>query len=147
MAKFDESKIINALHIDKAVVGKKYWVSDNLVDLKEDVEVENKSFELLHVEQEHCCPFVVNIDTTEQFQFLYPYEEPSKQRMTNRQLAEWLSKGNGEYMDKHMVSIYFNFTYSKDEENDLVDDDILIRAWDSEEWAEPTTDIFKGSKC
>lgn len=36
MAVFDESKVINALHKDKAEIGKKYWVSDNIVDLKKN---------------------------------------------------------------------------------------------------------------
>lgn len=38
MAEFDESKVINALHTDKAVIGKKYWFADDLISLKEIVE-------------------------------------------------------------------------------------------------------------
>lgn len=34
MAEFKEELVINALHIDKAEVGKKYWCSDNIFWLK-----------------------------------------------------------------------------------------------------------------
>lgn len=40
MAKFEERKVINALHPEKAEVGKKYWCSDELLYLKEEVEKE-----------------------------------------------------------------------------------------------------------
>lgn len=35
---FDESKVINTLHADKAVVGKKYFYADDISELKENVE-------------------------------------------------------------------------------------------------------------
>ena len=44
MAKFNESKVINALHADKAEIGKRYWHADNLVRLKDDVECSTTDF-------------------------------------------------------------------------------------------------------
>ena len=41
MAQFDESKVINVLHPEKAKVGKKYWYSDSIMFLKEYVEQDN----------------------------------------------------------------------------------------------------------
>lgn len=38
MAVFDESKVINALHPEKAEVGKKYYFNDSIYDLKYDIE-------------------------------------------------------------------------------------------------------------
>ena len=38
MAQFDESKVINTLHPEKAEIGKKYWYADNIASLKYYVE-------------------------------------------------------------------------------------------------------------
>ena len=37
MAQFYESKVINALHLEKAEVGRKYWVSESIYNLKKYV--------------------------------------------------------------------------------------------------------------
>lgn len=142
MAQFDESKVISPLHPEKAEVGKKYWVSDELVDLKEEVEKEKTPYELIDVKE--CClyPFITSaID----FQFLYPYEEPPKKRMTKRMLGEWCAKGNGEYSYRvdEMILSYTEYDYGIRNGNEEVDDYIVIRTWDSDEWIEPTVDIYK----
>lgn len=142
MAQFDESKVINGLHPEKAEVGKKYWRSDNLQSLKKYVETNDtyQARSLQSIDNTSNYPFEFDVDW---YQFLYPYEEPPKQRMTNRQLNEWLAKGNGVYTYKQLMSIYSDFAYNKSEEYDLVDGDITIRPWDSEEWIEPTVDIYE----
>lgn len=38
MAKFEESKVINALHPEKAEIGKRYWFSNDLIVLKKVVQ-------------------------------------------------------------------------------------------------------------
>ena len=142
MAQFDESKVINALHTDKAEVGKKYWYSDNLKLLKKHVE-ENDSEcvgELKSVEEgEIFCYFYIEKKCA--WELLYPYEEPQKQRMTIRQLEEWLAKGNGER--KYNNSICNYWIYNSNNEYDEVSEDIHIRTWDSDEWIEPTMDIYE----
>lgn len=130
MAQFDEDKIISPLHTEKAEVGKKYWVSDTLVDLKDEVEEEKTPYELKEVYKGCFYPFV--IDGTK-FQFLYPYEEPPKQRMTSRQLAEWLAKGNGELTANIYTHIYVYHEYHRSDENKEVNEDVRIRSWDSED--------------
>lgn len=76
MAKFDESKVINALHTDKAEIGKKYYFSDYIGDLKRDVENGTIHAELVCIKVENCnCPFCVKDNN---FALLYPYEEPTK---------------------------------------------------------------------
>lgn len=79
MAQFDESKIINALHTDKAEIGKKYWVADELLDLKEVVEKEQMCFELKDIREGYLYPFIgefINSTSETEFQFIYPFEEP-----------------------------------------------------------------------
>ena len=146
MAKFDETKVINALHTDKAVVGKKYWYSITLLELKREVENNGTAIGKLSGFFEHSAEYPFHLDDENgenDWQFLYPYEEPSKQRMTNRQLVEWLAKGNGEYTSNALVSIYKEYCYNKGEENNEVGSEIKIRTWDSDEWVEPTVDIYE----
>ena len=139
MAVFDESKVINALHPEKAEVGKKYWYSDSIVLLKKHVENNNSSFvgEFDSVKSSYY--FMTNGIS---WNFLYPYEEPPKQRMTNRQLAEWLAKGNGEYRHVDDSYTYSYYVYDNRYANNEVYDRV-IRPWDSEEWVEPTVDIYE----
>lgn len=110
MAKFDESKVINALHPEKAEIGKKYWFADNLVSLKEKVESNrNYGFGIFDAidKDYHISPFEIKDIGTRQY--LYPYEEPPKQRMTNVQLMEWLAKDDRVYKNVgNYVHSYFS---------------------------------------
>lgn len=149
MAQFDESKVINVLHTEKAEIGKKYWHSDNLLNLKRLVEENDKNrVGKLDRVIGTCLPF--GIKNGEAWQFLYPYEESSKQRMTNIQLMEWLTKGNGIYKYKFDVSCANWTTCIEADTQEEVAKDIVIRSWDSEEWIEPTYEIYlrdcKGDK-
>lgn len=144
MAEFKEELVINALHLEKAVIGKKYWCSDNLLDLKRLVEtnIPIKIETLSKVEMsDDCFPFHTTCASA--WQYLYPYEEPPKKRMTKRQFAEWIAKGNGEYTFEGCAKNFFIFEYEGSEENEEVNGDIIIRPWDSEEWIEPTVDIYE----
>lgn len=141
MAQFDENKVINALHPEKAEIGKKYWVADELVHLKDEVKKEKTAYELKNVKKGSFYPFIIDVITG--FQFLYPYEEPPKQRMTNIQLMEWLAKGNGLYRYKGAEYLNISLTRLNDDVNNKVDEGLLIKSWDSEEWIEPTVDIYE----
>lgn len=68
-----------------------------------------------------------------------PKEEPV--RMTNRQLAEWVGKGNGEWLA--IMGVHSDFGYVKGKEDLEVSSDFLIRPWGSDEWIEPTVDIYE----
>lgn len=135
MAQFDESKVINTLHTDKAVVGKKYWYADNMFDLKNRIEHNDYTIGILTEIRGGLFKFGVY-----NWYLLYPYEEPPKKRMTNIQLMEWLNKGNG--IIKHDGYCFCHRTCVEDDLNDEVDEDIVIRTWDSEEWVAPTVDIY-----
>lgn len=139
MAQFDESKVINALHTDKAEVGKKYWYADNITKLKRYIEQDCRTMsgELKATQDD-----LFKIGTG-CYYLLYPYEEPPKKRMTYRQLAEWCAKGNGENILKGSQYVHISFAYLNKYENDELEEGYLIRTWDSEEWIEPTVDIYE----
>lgn len=142
MPKFNESKVINELHIDKAEVGKKYWFDDHLGNLKTKVEKEEKSLELKSINHEDSLyPFIMGNNFS--YELLYPYEEPPKQRMTNLMFIEWVAKGNGMYSRRASPTMNISIICRRDSLNEEVDEDIVIRPWDSEEWIEPTVDIYE----
>lgn len=141
MAQFDESKVINTLHPEKAEVGKKYWYADNIANLKWAVEQDFRK--RLGRLEDICTESGLFEIGPGRWYLLHPYEEPPKKRMTFRQLAEWLAKGHGEYSRDTYDSAYAEYSYSKGKENDEVDRRIIIRPWDSEEWVEPTVDIYE----
>lgn len=145
MAQFDESKVINTLHLEKAEVGKKYWYADDVTKLKYYVEQDrrDKSGELKYIDREYSLfEIIPDSNYGGYWYLLYPYEEPSKKRMTNRQLAEWLAKGNGQYTTGG--TIYHRLGYScNNEDAQILKECYKIRSWGSEEWIEPTVDIYE----
>lgn len=76
----------------------------------------------------------------------YPIEcnKKPKKRMTNRQLAMWLAKGNGQvkYVDGEIYTIH-SYTEKIHPSNEVLLDDIKVRKWDSEEWIEPDVDLLE----
>lgn len=57
--------------------------------------------------------------------------------MTNKELAEWLAKGNGQFKNGNFGSIKTVLVYTPREENTMVDNTCLIRAWNEDTWHEP----------
>lgn len=144
MAQFDECEVINALHPEKAEVGKKYWYADNLIPLKRYVEGNDtdRIGKLKQVDNDDACIFQMCDGYA--WEFIYPYEEQPKQRMTNIQLMEWISKRNGMFKhENNSDHCYTSKSCLEYELNEEVDKDIIIRSWDSEEWVEPTVDIYE----
>lgn len=58
-------------------------------------------------------------------------------KMTNKELAEWLAKGNGQFKNGNFGSIKTVLVYTPREENTMVDNTCLIRAWNEDTWHEP----------
>lgn len=143
MAKFDESKVINALHVDKAEIGKKYYFSDSYYRLKKYVERdETDSIEILDDVAGEDIPFSKKDGS--HWELIYPYEEPPKKLMTRLQLMKWLAKGNGIYRDESGYCLHHYNGYDFNENLNLeVSSDIEIRSWDSDEWVTPTVDIYE----
>ena len=90
--------------------------------------------------------FVVNENVIEEEDILsWEYSTESKKeepkRMTYRQLAEWLAKGNGQCDFGGIIAT--DNTYDKIHDDEEVDRDYKIRRWGSDIWIEPTISIYK----
>ena len=70
-------------------------------------------------------------------------EEPQSRRMTYRELAEWLSKGNGQYKVHESSSYYNSLACCSSEDCKEVPVDYKLRRWGSDEWIEPTVDVYE----
>ena len=151
MAQFDESKVINVRHPEKAVVGKKYWGSDNLLELKKRVEenIEEYIGELDRIDYAVLYPY--EIKSINRWQFLYPYEDTSYpyedtsyQGMTNLQIAEWLAKGNGQWKYDSKTEMYVCTEYMYDICNENKQPkNIVIRPFGTDKWIKPTVAIYE----
>ena len=60
--------------------------------------------------------------------------------VTYRELARWLSKGNGAV--KSSNTICTNWNYGDDKENCIVRDSLYVRKWDDTEWHKPTREYL-----
>ena len=60
--------------------------------------------------------------------------------VTYRELARWLSEGNGEVKDDDVV--YSNCNYYNYQENNPIKDSLLVRKWDDTEWHKPTMEYL-----
>ena len=65
---------------------------------------------------------------------------PESKLVTYRELARWLSEGNGEVM--WSKTICSNWNYSNDEENKALDESLSVRKWDDTEWHKPTREYL-----
>lgn len=63
--------------------------------------------------------------------------EKKTRRMTHRELANWLSKGNGEWTNAGNRTAYQRFDYDVEREDEAVSEHIKIRSWDETKWREP----------
>ena len=96
------------------------------------------------IKPEHCCSDCHNLgcQMRDEGRFQENCEDwkAEVQHMTYRQLAEWAAKGYGEVREKNVISTYVS--YVPQVEGMGVDDDYKIRRWGSDEWLEPTVDIY-----
>lgn len=76
------------------------------------------------------------------FDYRVKPQEEKPVRMTNRQLAEWVGKGNGEWSAVMLAGTHSDFGYIKGKEDTPVELDLLIRPWGSDDWVEPIVDIY-----
>ena len=64
-------------------------------------------------------------------------------RMTYRQLSKWLSSNKGQWKRRNFKDCHTHASYTEDNDNLEVSKDIIIRPWNSNEWIEPTLDIYR----
>ena len=67
-------------------------------------------------------------------------EIPESKPVTYRELARWISEGNGEVMWEHYV--LSNWNYSNDDESKALDENLSVRKWDDTEWHKPTREYL-----
>lgn len=77
------------------------------------------------------------------------YDTPAKvesvekhRRATNRELAQWIAKGNGETCDKRFNIVDNGYSYHTFEMDNPCPSEFKIRKWSDEEWHEPTLDYM-----
>ena len=64
-------------------------------------------------------------------------EEKKPERLTYKQLAMWLAKGNGQAMNKSSACVYTDNHHNPAYEDTILSNDWRVRKWD-DEWREPT---------
>lgn len=67
---------------------------------------------------------------------------PMSSRMTYRQLAEWLAKGNGQCKTSDVAVTHLGYDNIDEKDNRELPDEYKIRPWGSDEWIEPTFDVY-----
>ena len=133
-------KIFDYRNRDEAEIGKEYVFSDFCRTVFNEEIAETKPNLKLKAVGDGRCPFETEVGT--RFQFIREVIEEEPALMTNRQLAEWLAKGNGQFKyDEPLTRLYHE--YGPIHENESVNKYIRIRRWDSDEWFVPTVDIYE----
>ena len=68
-------------------------------------------------------------------------EEPKPRRATNRELAEWLAKGNGQKSgNKGIAGVSYSYGHLADDCE--IEKTVVVRKWEDNEWHEPTVDYM-----
>lgn len=124
----------------KQYIGKKGVFSDNLRVISDMAELCDV-FILREIGEGCTYPFAGE-DEEDAFQFFRPILE-DEPLMTNRQLAEWLARGKGEYTLEKSLGTYSHYDYPRTKEHGSVPDNILIRRWKDTNWMKPTMAIYE----
>lgn len=123
----------------KELIGKFVAYSNNYANIFNFNDERHDMGMLTEIEETGDYPFVV---AKKNVQFIREVIE-EKTLMTERQLAEWLASGFGEQMYEGENLSSHNRYYDLRFENSSVSDNVLIRPWGSDEWVEPTVDIYE----
>ena len=133
-----EDKFVYRVY-DESLKGKRVFYSDSIPKLAKYVEDNDERF-IGTVIGTYNATYSFHIKDKENYMFVYfdpDYkflaDDDSKRLVTNRELAMWLSKGNGEIC---MSDI--KLTYHQYEKDDELVTDILVRKWCDDGWHKPT---------
>lgn len=146
MKKFGE--VLDYRTAKKAVVGKKYVFGNILKVVCENPELCSVG-NLSKIYRDSVNGFSFECDNGGViYQFCREVVEEEQVLMTHIQLLEWLSKGNGikgciDSCDGTIPSAYTTHTFDLDYADDQVAQSIRIRSWGSDDWVEPTVDIYE----
>lgn len=73
---------------------------------------------------------------------MYRIKPEGNTLVTNRQLARWLAKGNGEFCIKGLELCCVERVYNADEADTAVDSNVVVRTWDDDTWYAPTKEYL-----
>lgn len=71
-----------------------------------------------------------------------PEELKPRTKPTNKELAEWCAKGNGQVHYVGAANVHSCYSYQNEDDDSLVTKDVLIRKFGDTEWREPTVDYM-----
>lgn len=66
------------------------------------------------------------------------YRVKEEQRATKRDLAQWLARGNGEYLSPYSLTWFAQYTYTDGKEDEELEEGMLVRRWEEASGHEPT---------
>lgn len=129
----------------KKLVGKKVLATDYLSKI-EKRECSISTF-LEVLEDSDGLPFIVKNEYggRDKHQFIREVIEDEPKLMTNRQLAEWIARGNGLWRhDPSNSGVVYNYYWFLEKDMGAeISNNIVIMPNDSNEWVEPTLDIYE----
>ena len=140
-------KIYTYENRNEAEIGKKYVFSDYYQYVFDEAIAALKFHSELKAVRNDRDPF--ETENGARFQFIREVIEEEPALMTNRQLAEWLAKGNGQMKFEEPFACtkepyaYPYHIYNLEKENDAVKGFVRIIRWGSDEWVVPTVDIYE----
>lgn len=131
----------------RKLIGKRVVVSDVFYDLEKTTAVSDDIGTLIIIKENSGYPFSVKFYNEDviSYQFIREIEEDKPKLMTNRQLAEWLAKGNGLWKHEPSYSglVYHFYWFIEKDMGEEIPNDIVIMYNDSDEWVVPTVDIYE----
>ncbi len=86
---------------------------------------------------------LVNPERSDKYAYRIKPEELKSRSMTYRELAEWLAKGNGQCKTYTVATTHLAYGFIDEKDNSELPEEYKIRRWNSNEWIEPTVDIYE----
>ena len=75
--------------------------------------------------------------------FAFIPEKPVPRKATYKELARWLSQGNGETSIGGYIYHYFPYALDNEKREKTVNEKYLVRKWGDSQWKEPTVDYLE----
>ena len=140
---FDISRVYSSVNADKLKLESKVIIGDTIEALRNRVKNCATPLTLSEIKSE-CYEkrFRVKEYTDSDYSLVYFVSEPENRRMTFRELAEWLAKGNGQYTSGCTAVTLFGYNKIDEKDNSECPGVYKIRKWGSDKWIEPTIDIY-----
>lgn len=122
----------------KSIIGNfRYFYYDPNLECKRAYYLDGKKIQRKDVSGD----WVVDLEPKWYDNYEYRIKPETKTHLTNRQVAEWLAKGNGETLSLGNMRISV-LNYSELAEELLCE--CKIRKWNDTEWHEPTKEYIEG---